>query len=76
MLYRSLARVTPQAKEFTFEQVKQYCGAVQLDQRLAAARTGIMNSVRDEFLTSPGLPLNKHRRISRCDALHLFQNGP
>jgi hypothetical protein len=62
------------AKELTFEQVKRNGGAVQLDQRLAAAWTGIVDCVSYEFLASSGFSVNEYRRIRRCDALDLFQN--
>jgi hypothetical protein len=62
------------AKELTFEQVKGNGGAVQLDQRLAAAGTGIVDCVSDEFFTSSGFSVNEYRGIRRCNPLHLLQN--
>jgi hypothetical protein len=47
------------AKELTLEQVKRNGGVVQLDQRLAAAGTGIVDCVSDEFFPGSGLCLNE-----------------
>ena len=62
------------AKELTFEQVERNGGAVQLDQRLAAAGTCIMDCVRNEFLAGTGFSVNEYRGIRRCNTLDLFQN--
>jgi hypothetical protein len=60
------------AKELTFEQVEGNGGTVQLDQRVAAAGTSIVNRVSDQFLPSSGLSLDEHSRIGRCNTLYLL----
>src|SRR5580765_6877033 len=60
------------AKELTFEQVEGNRRTVQLDQRLAAAGTRIVNRVSDEFLASAGLSLDEHSRVHRRNPLDLF----
>ncbi len=59
-------------KELTFEQVEGNGGTVQLDQRVAAAGTGIMDCMSDEFLASAGLSLDEHSRVRRCNPLGLL----
>jgi hypothetical protein len=62
-------------KELTFEQVEGNRRTVQLDQRLAATGTRIVNRVSDEFLASAGFSLDQNSRVHRCDPFGLFQNG-
>ena len=67
---KSTAFVT---EEFAFEQIERNGSAVELDEGLAAARTGIVNRVRNELFAGSGLSLNKDSRIGSCDAFDLFQ---
>jgi hypothetical protein len=63
------------AKELTFEQVEGNRRTVQLDQRLAATGTRIVNRVSDEFLASAGFSLDQNSRVHRRNPFGLFQNG-
>jgi hypothetical protein len=63
------------AKELTFEQVEGNRRTVQLDQRLAATGTRIVNRVSDEFLASAGFSLDQNSRVHRRYPFGLFQNG-
>lgn len=68
-------RTSLMTKQLAFEQIERNGRAVQLDQRVAASRAGIVDRVSDEFLTGPGFSLDEHRRIDSCHALDLRQNG-
>jgi hypothetical protein len=63
------------AKELTFKQVEGNRRTVQLDQRLAATGTRIVNRVSDEFLASSGFSLDQNSRVHRRNPFGLFQNG-
>jgi hypothetical protein len=63
------------AEELTFEQIKGNGGTVELDQRLSAAMTGIVDCVSDEFFPCSGFSLNEYCGIPSCNALRLFQNN-
>src|SRR5229473_8570679 len=69
---RSSKSASLMAKELTFEQVEGNGGTVQLDQRVAAAGTSIMDCMSDEFLASAGLSLDEHSRVRRRNPLGLF----
>jgi hypothetical protein len=62
------------AKELTFKQVEGNRRTVQLDQRLAATGTRIVDRVSDEFLASAGLALDEHSRVRRRNPLGLFKH--
>src|SRR6266852_1785218 len=59
-------------KELTFEQVEGNGGTIQLDQRVATARAGIMDRASDEFLASAGLSLDEHSGVRRRNQLGLL----
>jgi hypothetical protein len=63
------------AKKLTLEQIERDCGAVELDQRVTAARARIVDRMRDEFLASAGLSLNENGRIRRRNPLGLLQHN-
>src|ERR1700747_1235227 len=63
------------AKDLTFEQVEGNRRTVQLDQRLAATGTRIVNRVSDEFLASAGFSLDQNSRVHRRNPFGLFQDG-
>jgi hypothetical protein len=63
------------AKKLTLEQIERDCGAVELDQRVTAARACIVDRMRDEFLASAGLSLNENSRIRRRNPLGLLQHN-
>jgi hypothetical protein len=62
-------------KELTFEQVEGNRGTVELDQRLAAARTGVMDRASDEFLSRPCFSPYEYSGIYWRYALSLLQDS-
>jgi len=63
------------AKKLAFEQVERDCGAVELDQRVTAARARIVNRMSDKFFPSAGLSLNENGRIRSRNPLGLLQHS-
>ncbi len=50
-------------EKLAFKQVFRDGAAIDLDQRTAAARAGIMNGLRNEFFACAGLTCNENGRI-------------
>src|SRR3979411_2187538 len=66
------------AEELAFKKVFRDCAAVNLDQRTLAARTVIVNGLRDEFLPRAGLTRDKNRPSggsNHCNVLKQCAQG-
>src|SRR3984893_16647666 len=57
-------------EQLAFEQARRDGRAVELDERLRAARAQIMNGARDQLFPRAGLSVNQHCRISRRYGFH------
>ena len=64
------------AEQLAFEQAGRNGGAVQLDERAAAAAAQVVNRAGDQLLAGAGFAVNEHGRIGRRDGLDLLQHLP
>jgi hypothetical protein len=62
------------AKQFTFEEFRWNCGAVQVDERASAAGAGTVNRPRDQLLARTRFSQYQYGRIRWTDQLDLFEH--
>src|SRR5882724_4218577 len=62
------------SEQLAFQQTRRNSRAVELDERLRAPRTQIMDGARDQFLSCTRVSIDEHGRVCRSDRLHLLQH--
>src|SRR6266436_1029635 len=64
------------SEQLAFQQTRWNRRAVELDERLRAPRTQIMDGPRDQFLSCTRVSIDEHGRVRRSDRFHLLQYTP
>src|SRR5882762_3719123 len=61
-------------EQFAFQKIQRNGRAIELHEGAPDALTGVVNGMRDEFLSRAGFPLDEDGRISRSHLFYLFEN--